>query len=191
MHSTGPASLKIRWSAALADHGLQFPRNMCNLTDYGMRIYLIIRGPGGFTGGHVEDALVSLIDLAPTVYDMAGIDTPSFVNGQSLLPLIDGTTETLHDAVFSEVNYHAAYEPMRCIRTDRYKYIRRYDNRDKLVLPNTDDTPTKQFLLNHDWTDQPRDQEMLYDMIFDPYEANNLIGRPDNAEGARRPECPP
>lgn len=161
-----------------SDHGLQFPRNMCNLTDHGIRVYLIIRGPGGFTGGRTVDALVSLIDLAPTVYEMAGIDIPSFVEGTSLRPLVTGETDTLHDAVFAEVNYHAAYEPMRCIRTDRYKYIRRYDNRNTLVLPNVDDTPSKQFLLDHDWTSQPRDQEMLYDLLFDPYEADNLVDQP-------------
>ncbi|MBT5874918.1 MAG: sulfatase [Candidatus Latescibacteria bacterium] len=159
-----------------SDHGLQFPRNMCNLTDHGTRVYLIMKGPGGFSGGTVQDALVSLIDLVPTVYDLVGIDTPEFVNGHSLIPLADGSKAAIRDAVFSEVNYHASYEPMRCVRTERYKYIRRYDQRDRMVLPNVDDTPSKQYLLEQGWADQPRDQEMLYDLVFDPNEANNLIG---------------
>jgi len=163
-----------------SDHGLQFPRHMCNLTDRGIGVYLIVRGPGGFTGGQVVDGLVSLIDLAPTAYDVAGIEPPDFVQGRSLVPLVNGEAEALHEAVFAEVNYHAAYEPMRCVRTDRYKYIRRYDNREKLVLPNVDDTPSKQFLLDHGWTEQPRDQEMLYDLIFDPHEADNLLDRVDD-----------
>ena len=83
--------------------------------------------------------------------------------------------------IFSEVTYHAAYEPMRSIRTERYKYIRRYDNRDKLVLPNVDDTPTKAFLLNQNWEKLPRDQEMLYDLIFDPDETHNIIDQEDMA----------
>ena len=61
------------------DHGLQFPRNMCNLTDQGIGVFLVARGPGGFRGGRVVDALVSLIDLAPTAYAAAGIDIPEFV----------------------------------------------------------------------------------------------------------------
>ena len=164
-----------------ADHGLQFPRNMCNLTDHGIAVYLIARGPGGFFGGKVFDQLVSLIDLAPTVYDVAGIEIPDHIQGKSLRPLVAGEAGSHHDAVFAEVNYHAAYEPMRCIRTGRYKYIRRYDNREKLVLPNVDDTPSKEFLLNNDWVSQPRQQEMLFDLLFDPDEANNLIDRPDLA----------
>ena len=115
-------------------------------------------------------------------YDAAGIEPPPFVEGTSLGPLVNGEAEVLHDAVFAEVNYHAAYEPMRCVRTERHKYIRRYDGRDRMVLPNVDDTPTKAFLLDHGWTEQPREQEMLYDLIFDPDEANNLAGRPDMAD---------
>jgi arylsulfatase A-like enzyme len=160
-----------------ADHGLQFPRNMCNLTDQGSRVYLIIRGPGGFTGGAVVDSLVSLIDLAPTAYDVAGIDCPNFVEGISLRPSVEGKSE-IRSEVFCEVNYHAAYEPMRSVRTERYKYIRRYDGRVRHVLPNMDDTPSKAFMLDHDWEAYPRDQEMLYDLIFDPHEANNMIADP-------------
>ena len=71
---------------------------------------------------------------------------------------------------------------MRCVRTERYKYIRRYDGREKLVLPNTDDTPSKQFLLDQDWESQPREQEMLFDLMFDPDEANNVIHRAELAD---------
>ena len=168
-----------------SDHGLQFPRHMCNLTDRGIGVYLIIRGPGGFQGGQVLDQLVSLIDLVPTLYDMAGIATPDFVQGTSLRSLVNGETATHHTHIFAEVNYHAAYEPMRCIRSERYKYIRRYDQRQRPVLPNIDDTPSKDFLLHHGWVDQPRAQEMLFDLIFDPHEAHNLIDlshQPDQPE---------
>lgn len=164
-----------------ADHGLQFPRNMCNLTDHGSRVYLVIRGPAGFTGGKVVDALVSLIDLVPTAYDIAEIDCPGFVQGKSLRPLLEEKTE-IHSEVYCEVNYHAAYEPMRSIRTDRYKYIRRYDGRVRHVLPNTDDTPSKAFLLDRGWEAVPRDQEMLFDLIFDPHEANNIVHDANSAD---------
>jgi arylsulfatase A-like enzyme len=126
--------------------------------------------------------MVSLIDLLPTAYDVARISIPPHVQGKSLLPLVEGKATAHHDAIFAEVNYHAAYEPMRCIRTDRYKYIRRYDARAGLVLPNVDDTPSKEFLLKERWQEQPRAQEMLYDLIFDPAESNNLIHSPAHAE---------
>ena len=64
----------------------------------------------------------------------------------------DEDVEALRDEIFAEVNYHAAYEPMRCVRSEGYKYIRRYDGRERLVLPNIDETPAKQLLLEHGWT---------------------------------------
>lgn len=160
-----------------ADHGLQFPRNMCNLTDHGSHVYLIVRGPGGFTGGKVIDELVSLVDLAPTAYDVAGVECPDHVEGKSLLPALAGNT--VRDEVFCEVNYHAAYEPMRSVRTDRYKYVRRYDGREKHVLPNIDDTLSKEFILEKGWEQWPREQEMLFDLVFDPTESNNILDRED------------
>jgi len=159
-----------------ADHGLHFPRNMCNLTDHGLGVYLIVRGPGGFTGGKVVDAMVSLLDLVPTACELAGIST-----GPSLCSLVRGEVDKLHDELFGEVTYHAAYEPQRSVRTPRYKYIRRWDDRQKPVLPNTDDCLTRQFLIEHGWTEQPRDREMLFDLVFDPDESNNLVHQPELA----------
>ncbi len=168
-----------------ADHGLQFPRNMCNLTDHGIAVYLVIRGPGGFSGGQVSDALVSLIDLVPTACDVAELPTPNHAQGTSLRPLVTTNTDerqsSVHDEIFAEVNFHAAYEPMRCVRTPRYKYIRRYDHRQKLVLPNIDETAAKALLLDRGWAEQKREQEMLYDLTFDPNEAANLIDKDDMA----------
>ena len=165
----------------LSDHGLQWPGGMCNLTDGGLETFLILRGPNGFTGGKVLDPMVTHIDLFPTICDLAGIETPEWVMGKSLVPLMQGKTDRVHDAIFGEITYHAAYEPQRCIRTERYKYIRRYLDRSKPVLPNIDRCPSREMLLTHGLADQPRDREALYDLIFDPQEAHNLIDDPKHA----------
>lgn len=164
-----------------SDHGLQFPRNMCTLTDQGIGVFLVARGPGGFEGGRVIDAMVSLIDLAPTAYAAAGIDVPDFVQGAPLQPLARGEAGALHDEIHAEINYHAAYEPARCVRTERYKYIRRYDRYERVVLSNADDGPSKTELLSCGWEFLPRERELLYDLAFDPAEQNNVAARPDMA----------
>ncbi len=155
---------------------------MCNLLDSGIGVYLVLRGPGGFTGGRVIEHLVSLLDLAPTIYDIAGLAMPPHVQGASLRPLLSAPFTPIHTEIFAESNYHAAYEPMRCIRTTRYKYIRRFDRRDRLVLPNIDDNIVKSFLLDKGWQGQNRDQELLYDLVFDPLEMNNQARNPDLAD---------
>jgi N-sulfoglucosamine sulfohydrolase len=99
-----------------------------------------------------------------------------WLRGASLLPLIRGEENRIHEEVFAEVSYHGAYEPQRCVRTDRYKYIRRYDNREKVLIVNADDTPSKEVLIANDWAEQPRQEEMLFDLAFDPDETHNLAG---------------
>ncbi|MBA2247807.1 MAG: sulfatase [Chloroflexia bacterium] len=163
------------------DHGLAFPAMKCSLTDHGTGVLLILRGPGGFTGGRVIDALVSQVDLFPTLCDLTGIDRPAWLQGASLMPLIDGATDEVNDQVFSEVTYHAAYEPQRMVRTRRWTYIRRFDARRLPVLPNCDDGGTREFWLQHGWAARPINREQLYDNLFDPVQARNVIADPELA----------
>jgi N-sulfoglucosamine sulfohydrolase len=156
------------------DHGIAFPRMKCNLTDHGIGVILIMRGPGGFAGGKVSEALLSHIDLFPTICDLLKIDHPSWLQGRSIMPLIQDESAEIHDALFAEVTFHAAYEPQRAVRTKRWKYIRRFDHHLGSVLSNCDDSPSKQELMQYGWEKQLRPLEQLYDLIFDPNEACNL-----------------
>lgn len=164
------------------DHGIAFPGMKCNLTDHGIGVMLIVRGPGGFAGGRVVDAMVSHLDLFPTICDLVGIGRPAWLQGTSIMPLITGATESIHEEIFAEVNYHAAYEPQRAVRTRRWKYIRRYDGRDKPVLPNCDDSMSKDVWVHHGWREQPPPEEMLFDLVFDPNEASNRVHDPRCAD---------
>jgi len=167
---------------ATTDHGVAFPGCKCNLTDHGMGIMLILRGPGGFTGGRAIDAMVSHIDIFPTLCDLLAIDPPDWLQGASMLPLLRGETDAIHDAVFAEVSYHAAYEPQRAVRTQRYKYIRRYvaEQTDHTgpVLPNCDDSLSKEVWMKHGWAERTIPDEQLYDLVFDPNETHNLADAP-------------
>ena len=154
------------------DHGLAFPGAKATLTDRGIGVLLIVRGPGGFTGGRVSDALVSQVDIFPTVCDLLGLESPEWVRGRSLLPLARKDADEVNDAVFAEITFHAAYEPQRAVRTKRYKYIRRYE---KPVLANIDDSPSKDYLLAHGLAERDAPSEALYDLVFDPNEAHNLV----------------
>jgi len=60
------------------DHGIAFPYMKCNLTDHGIGVMLMMRFPRGFTGGKVVDALVSHIDIFPTICEILDIDKPEW-----------------------------------------------------------------------------------------------------------------
>jgi N-sulfoglucosamine sulfohydrolase len=80
--------------------------------------------------------------------------------------------------VFTELTYHAAYEPQRAIRTERFKYIRRFGDDLRPVLANVDDSPTKDVLSTLGWFDRPVEREQLFDLIADPNEMQNLAADP-------------
>jgi arylsulfatase A-like enzyme len=177
-HGLGDNTLVI----LTTDHGLPFPGAKGTLTDRGLGVLLLMRGPGGFHGGRVQDAMVSQLDLYPTICELAGIDPPAWLQGSSLVPLVRGEVTDLHDCVFGEMTFHAAYEPLRSVRTKRWRYIRRFDEFPGPVLPNSDDSPSKDLLLDHGWADRPVAREQLYDLVFDPDEAANLAGDPAHAD---------
>lgn len=158
------------------DHGIAFPGMKCNLTVHGTGVMLILRGPGGFAGGQVCDALVSQVDIYPTVCELIGAARPAWLQGVSLLPLTMDITKEIREEAYAEVTYHAAYEPQRAVRSKRWAYIRRFDGRRRPVLPNCDDSPSKDVWLQAGWAERPLAPEALYDVVLDPGEANNLAG---------------
>jgi arylsulfatase A-like enzyme len=160
------------------DHGIAFPRMKCNLHDTGIGTMLLLRLPGVFDGGRVVDAMTSHLDLYPTICELAGVDQPAWLRGRSLLPLARGEAAEIHEELFFEINYHAAYEPARAVRTNGWKYIRRFDGRTKPVLANVDDGESKSVWLEHGWPERSVPTEALYDLCFDPNEMQNLVDEP-------------
>ena len=160
------------------DHGLPFPGAKGTLTDRGLGVMLIVRGPGGFYGGHVIDALVSHVDIYPTLLELAGAPVPDGIHGVSMLPLARREVPEIRTELFAELTYHAAYDPQRAIRTARHKLIRHFGDRLEPVLPNVDDSPSKALLVGAGWGSEPRPRVELYDLVLDPGEMRNLAGRP-------------
>ena len=121
------------------DHGLAFPGAKATLTDRGIGVMLIVRGPGlrrrqGLRRARLADR--------PVPDDLrAGGDRAARMGARALA---GARTPPSNDAVFAEITFHAAYEPQRAVRTKRYKYIRRFDNGHAgPVLANIDDSPSK------------------------------------------------
>ncbi len=156
------------------DHGISFPAMKFNLTDHGIGVMLTMRGPGVFRGGKVCDALVSQIDIFPTICELLEIEKPAWLQGKSLLPLLRGEKQEINDAIFAEINYHGSYQPRRAVRTKRWKYIRHMEERDYPRPGDCDASPSKDYWLENGWDKQPLEPERLYDTLFDPNESRNL-----------------
>ncbi len=168
------------------DHGVALPNMKCTLWDTGIGVSLLLRYPGQERPGSACDALVSHLDVLPTLLDLAGLPKPAWLQGVSLLPLLQGEVEEVRDAVFAEVSWHAAFEPQRAVRTQRYKYIRRFQGITHVVPANMDDSPSKDVLLDHDLLEDDRPEEALYDLVLDPTERVNLAYLPKHQEIRRQ-----
>ncbi len=155
-----------------SDHGMPFPRCKSNLYDSGIRVPLVVRWGERVTVGRRAPQLVSLVDLAPTFLEAAGVAVPKEMTGRSLLPLIQGGSvdPPWRDAVIYGMERHTPAQrapswggyPCRALRTDRYLYIRNwFPERWPAGIPepgastrgpglsDCDDGPTKRWLVAH------------------------------------------
>ncbi len=164
------------------DHGLPLPFHKCYLNDFGIGVSLILRVPHAKTNGKVLDAMISHIDVFPTLCDLLGLEKPDYLEGQSFAKIFDG--EVVEDEIiFAEINFHTSYEPARCARSKRYKFIRFYDEEFLKTNPsNVDNSPTRDFYIANGWLDAKKDREALYDLYFDPTEKHNLIDQEEFAQ---------
>ena len=113
---------------------------------------------------------------------MLGLPKPDHLEGVSFAPCLEDPTAAVREAVFAQVNFHTSYEPIRCVRTDRYKYIRYFDDDHLTTNPsNTDESPTKDFFRHNGFQSVSKPREGLYDLLYDMGERNNLISSPEYA----------
>ena len=118
-----------------SDNGMPFPYAKANCTEYGIHMPLAIDWGSKVNDRPTCDALVSFIDLSATIHEATGIKAPTEfpLAGRSFLPLLLGKTEKQpRSAIFSGRERHSSSRyntlgyPQRCIRTDRFLYVRNF-----------------------------------------------------------------
>lgn len=161
----------------VSDNGPPYPGNKMTLYDRGTAVPLMVRYPGRVPAGKVVEGLVNSIDIMPTMLDLAGLEIPEKVQGRSLVPLLTGKKDSIHNAVFMEMTSHVIHVPMRAARTQRWKYIRNYSDSPVGLDQNAHDAWAWAIADRPDqpWV-RPRVPEELYDLEKDPLERENLAG---------------
>lgn len=174
----------------LADNGRPFPRDKSTLFEGGMQTPLVVHWPGGDVApGVISESLVSTIDLAPTILDVAGIEKPDSLEGISMLPILADPEATTHQALFGEQNWHVQRYAGRMVRQGDYLYIRDYaaslypfqmvDHKygayaELLRLKEEGKlSPVEAQLFSED-----RPQELLFNVENDPSQLNDLVQAP-------------
>lgn len=164
------------------DHGIAFPEMKCSLFDTGIGVSLIFKYRDNQLKGGACDALVSHLDIFPTLCDLLEMRAPESLQGVSFAPILAKEKDSVRQEIFAENSFHVAYEPKRCVRTSRFKYIKNYSGYGKRMPANTDDCPDKSLRIACGFYDQEIELEQLFDLTCDPYERINLIDDPVFAE---------
>lgn len=165
----------------VTDHGMQVPRAKTTLYDPGIEITLLMRLPG-MGAGRACPALVSNVDALPTLLELLGQPVPANVQGVSFASVLRGEAARARDMLFAEKTYHGTYDPMRCVRTDRWKFIVNFEMGNWTQVPSS----PNEMRMYADVTEAllPRLGRLthhafeLYDLESDPYEYANLARDP-------------
>jgi N-sulfoglucosamine sulfohydrolase len=184
----------------LSDNGAPFPREKGTLYDSGTRTPLIFSWPRVIHAGSVFDlGLVSTVDLAPTIMELAGGSAPKAMQGRSFRSmLIDPKSYAGRTYVFSERNWHDCDEHQRAVRTTRFKLIRTDAYTDLPLCTAADIGGSPSFLALRSWAragrltaaqrrlfEAPRARLELYDLAADPWELRNVADDPHYAKVVR------
>ncbi|WP_276256290.1 sulfatase family protein [Halomontanus rarus] len=165
-----------------ADHGMRLPRHKQFLYEGGVRIPLVMAGPGVPEGAERTD-LVSGIDIGPTSLALAGIDVPDHVHGADVF------SETFHRDHVIAARDRCDYtnDRIRAVITDRYKYVRNFMTDRPYLQPQYRDGREYMTVLNRlheegeldevqsQFASEERPAEELYDLQADPHETDNIV----------------
>ena len=175
----------------ISDNGRPFPRDKTTLYDGGIRTPWIVRWPKSVKPNRTTNALVSAVDIAPTICQLAGVKLENLgFEGQSFVNVLADPTRSHRQFAFAEDHWHDYEDHGRCIVDGRFKLIRN----DYFDLPSTPSADAGRSLTWQNMLDlyregklkpeqqtcflAPRPKWEFYDLQRDPDELNNLIDDP-------------
>jgi len=172
----------------IGDHGPPFCRGKTTAYEAGVRIPFLVRWPG-VSRPMKSNAMVSTIDILPTILDAAGVKNPGQVHGSSLRPVVGRPDAKWREYLVTEFHMHGIrpFYPRRAIRDQRYKLIHNLLAGTQKPSPSIDGDFAYKFSrgARYDGTEirrafdtfaDPPEFE-LYDLESDPIEFHNLAGQ--------------
>ena len=173
----------------LSHDGSPFARGKTTLLDSGIRTPLVVRWPAAARPGASSSSLVSAVDIAPSILELAGAEPVRGMQGQSFVPILKDPEARIRTYAFAEHNWHdyMAYE--RGVRSEGFTYVHN-------ELPDLPATPPADVVRSATFQQMrklfeagkltpaqgfcfvnPRSSEELYDLSADPQALVNVAGQ--------------
>ena len=176
----------------ISDNGRPFPYCKTMVHVPGVRTPFIMRWPAKIASGSVSASVVSTIDIAPTLVELAGLKPSASHQGVSLVPVLQDASASVRPYAFAEHNWHDYRAFERAVHSETFCYVRNW-------LPNTPGTPPADAVNSptyavmkdqkaagtlSEWKNQacfatPRATEFLYEVGPDPDCLANLAAKPE------------
>ncbi len=182
----------------ISDNGRPFPRCKTTVYDDGVKTPLIVRYPKLVPAGTVSTSVVSAVDIAPTVLELAGLEPLASFQGRSFLPVLRDPTTQTRTYAFSEHNWHDYMAFERSVTDGRFRLVRDW-------LTATPCTPPADAVRSPTFSEMkrlnkegkltplqasvfktPRPTLALYDTQADPNCAKNLVTLPSSRADLER-----
>lgn len=181
----------------VGDHGPPFARGKTTVYEAGIRVPFIVRWPG-VSQPMDSPAMVSTIDVLPTILDATGVAAPGTMHGKSLRPVLAETNAAWREYLVAEFHFHGKrpFYPRRTIRDQRYKLI--HNLLAARAKPGTGIDGDRAYRISqgerYEGTAAQRafatfadpSEFELYDLKNDPIEFNNLAGTSEHRATQQR-----
>ncbi len=136
--------------------------------------------------GRLENGLISHVDIAPTILDLAGVEKPGSMPGKSFMPIVYDKTEEIHDAVYGENNFDNQepvisevenpenYQSIRSkfVRTKNFKFIRYHECHpviEELFNMEKDTLEHENFIDKEEYQDIAREMRQMLDSFEEKF----------------------
>jgi len=178
----------------ISDNGRPFPHCKTRVHVPGVRTPFIVRWPDVVQAGGIAGNVVSTVDIAPTVLELAGIEPLKSFQGRSFVRMLTDPSVVIRKCAFAEHNWHDYRAFERAVHSRDYCYVRNW-------LPETPGTPPADAVNSPTYKvmiemqaagtlepahkgcfETPRAGEFLYDVASDPHCLVNLAGLPEYSE---------
>ncbi len=182
----------------ISDNGRPFPHCKTRVHVPGVRTPFVVRWPQKIRAGGVTNQVVSTVDIAPTLLELAGLQPLTSFQGISLAKVLVDPQETTRKHAFAEHNWHDYQAFERAVHGQKYCYVRNW-------LPDTPGTPPADAVRSPTYAvmqelhrqgklaaqhqgcfETPRPTEFLYDVESDPHCIENLAADPNHAAALKK-----